>query len=743
MRLSEDVIKTLEGYSPPFIFNFRQENDVIEEVQEAETISGNILYYGKNKGEALEIASSYSNDLDWFVFVDENFNVFVLGKPHLELDIEDVFSKLCESFGFERREEQIRIAKIIYQAFESSKHAIIEAPTGTGKSIAYLIPAVLFSKKRLKRVVISTNTKNLQQQLIKKDIPSIKSLIDFKVSEAYGRNNYVCKRKAENALSKGNVFLFESDTYKLIKDFLLQTDTGLKSDFFSMEKGIDESVWQLIESNSKSCAHKQCPYYKGGCFFYRARKKLDHANIIVANHHLVLSHSVMENAEILPEFDVLVFDEAHNIERNATSYYTLTISTGELLSTLNLLYTQKKNKEYGLLAEYENGDLKGLILKTKVELQGAFERILRYMDRIKKEELVVNGSSSDDVLSFIKEMINNLEGVLTKLKLFVSQLDEDLGVDLRALVSSLNEYKAQLASFEEYLVDTGHIYWIKRFKNSIHFNITPINIKDPLKRFLFDKLDSVIFTSATLSVNGDFEFFKRSLGIDDAVEFIAKGNFDYKENSRLYLVNDMPMPHDGVFATKVSQVLIDIGEAVKGGNKGVLVLFTAYKMLKTVWEKSKDPLEKLGFYVYRQGEFDNYELLNRFKQGRGFLFATSSFWEGIDVRGEELSVVVVAKLPFDVPTGSVEAVRYKVLKEEGLNPFYEYSLPKAVIRLKQGLGRLIRQKSDRGVMVVLDSRIISKPYGKIFLNSLDYMKQERISLDEIKKRIVDFFTGVS
>ncbi len=739
MQLSDDVREKLKDCSPPKLFRFEHIDSTIVDIEETDEAKGDVLLFSLDKKDAFDIVASNFDTIGWFVYVDKDLNVYVMGEPEEDTDVTSIFNKLSKFKGFEYRQEQVKMAKIILDAFENSKNAILEAPTGTGKSLAYLVPAVVFAKRHNKRVVISTNTKNLQQQLLKKDLPVLESILNFKSAIAFGRNNYLCRRKAENILSKGDVFLFESDVYAILKEFLLSTETGLKSEFFSKEKGIDESIWKLVESDSLSCAHRKCPYYKNQCFFYRARKKLDLSHIIIANHHLVLSHSIMENAEILPEFDVLVVDEAHNIERNATNYYTDTLTSFDVLNTLDMLYSSKKGKERGLLSAFDEMVLKDKILNVREELKGIFEGLL---NRVGSDEVVLDRKNSSEFLDFFKDVVERLDDLQLALKGFISQLDEDDALDIKSVYVKIEGFNKFFKSFIEF-DDDGQVYWLKGFKKTVHFNITPINVREALRSYLIENLSSIVFTSATLTVNGDFEFFKRTVGIDDAIEYVAESNFDYKKNSKLFLVYDMLKPDDKDFVAEVSSVLVSIAQALGNTNRGVLALFTSYKALDFAYDLSHKALEELGFNVLKQGELDNFELLSRFKKGKGFLFATSSFWEGIDVKGEELSVVVIVKLPFEVPTTAVERVRYDVMKKEGANPFLEYALPKAVLRLRQGLGRLIRHKSDRGVMVILDSRIVNKSYGKVFLNSLDYMSQERISKDEIKDRISHFFSSIS
>ncbi|WP_035586853.1 ATP-dependent DNA helicase [Hippea jasoniae] len=731
MKIDEDSFEKLLAEHPPCLFEVKVIDDRIIVLDKTQQVEGDLLFFGGDRFEAIEFAFDYQDVIGWLFFSDGE-NLEIIAKPDNALDTDEIFKKVFSSDGFETREEQLKIARFIEKLFKEARHGIIEAPTGTGKSIAYLVPAVLHAKRHSEKVVISTNTKNLQLQLFNKEIPFLKRFVEFKAEIAFGRNNYLCKRKVESIFSKGDMLLFDGDSFSYIKDFYKTTTTGLKSEFFS-QYNIDESLWRLVESSTLSCAHSKCPHYKKDCFFYKVKDRLERADIIVSNHHLVLSDSVLEHAEILPEYSCLVFDEAHNIEKNATNYYTNSTTTSEILRLLDMLYKKGLKTESGLLANFDGiEELKNLIVEQKNLIESIVETFLKGFKKREAIALEVEG-----LTDFAKELSNCIGKVINSLNNFIKDRDSSEIVDIKGVFLLLSNIRDIIESFLVF-DNRDAVLWIEK-SGGVKFNITPVDVKKPLNDFLLDKLNSVVFISATLSVADSFDFFKNVVGLDNADCYIAHSNFNYQDNSVLLVVDDLHEPKDEEFDIDVAEALKDIAKALETNKRGVLVLFTSYRMLNNVFESVADFIQSKGFDILRQGELDNFELLNRFKKGGCFLFATNSFWEGIDVKGDALSVVVITKLPFEVPTSPIQRFRYEKLKKEGVNAFYEYSLPKAVLRLKQGLGRLIRSKDDRGVMVVLDRRIFSKSYGRVFVESLSYMNIKRIKSSEIESSIVDFF----
>ena len=734
--LDENSLETLKQFPVPSYFHITLSGDAVKINKTADKkIFGDMLVFADDINYAFEFVMQHKETIDFLFYVNsKDMHLTLIARPDRKTpDIEEVFSAVEDTQkDFEKRTEQIELAKHIKYCMDNSIFGIFEAPTGTGKSLAYLIPSILFAKKNNKKVVISTNTINLQRQLIEKDLPVLKSIMDFKVDIALGRSNYLCKRKADNLFNKGDIFLFEEKTYKELKNFLENSKTGLKSELFDEKKHISSGVWDSVSSTSLSCAHIKCPYYKNRCFYYRAKAELDSSDIIIANHHIVLSDSIMKDAGVLPQYSAVVFDEAHNLEKNATSYFTQTVSTADVMHLLNRLYSKKKKKKTGLLLDMSENE----------KLSSTIQFIEQAKDIIHKEIESIKMNGLNEIIMDEKQKIvtdKTIKTVMDILKETILHLESwKENVDISAIAKSLDENANLLEIFLE-TDEQDSIKWIKKTQAGINFNITPVSIDDSLRNNIYANCESVIFTSATISINRNFDFFKKTVGINKAKEFIAKNNFDYGSLSKLILLKDMPMPDSPKYTRAVAKSIIDLANALKDNNIGALILFTSYRMLNETYEKVFDKLTDAGFNTLKQGDFDNFETLNTFKKVKSFLFATSSFWEGIDVKGDALSVVFITRLPFEVPNTPIEQSRYNIMKQQGINAFFEYSLPKAVLKFRQGFGRLIRDKSDKGVIVVSDSRIVTKKYGKMFIDSLPKPSMEVIKSDEIKNSVCSFF----
>ncbi len=736
MRIDENSLQILKKSELPSFFRVNiSDNTVYIEERIEDKIYGNILVYAKEPESAFEIALEHREVIDYLLFMDkETQTIRTIAKPSKErLSIEEIFKKIGDlSNSFEKRVEQIKLSKKIASCLKDNKFGIFEAPTGTGKSLAYLIPAILHAKENSSKVVISTNTINLQRQLMEKDLPILENILDFKAKVALGRANYLCKRKLDYIFEKGNIFLFEDDSYEKLKLFSKHSKTGVKSELFDSSSSFEDSLWENVASSSLTCAHTKCPYYRNRCFYYRARAALESADIIVANHHIVLSDALIKEAKVLPEYDAIIFDEAHNLEKNATNYFTQTASTAEILRLLDKLYLKKKNKEAGFLSEISENTQKDSTIKAIKKAKKTIKDMIVFFRDISQDEITINVNNID----IFKGYTDNLSDTLLSLSIKLKNWKDN--IDIMAISQSLNEFMDILNAFSENDFSQS-VKWIKKTQNYVHFNITPLSINQSLQENIYNNTKSVIFTSATISVNGSFDFFKNSIGVEKADEFIAKNNFDYDTVSKLIIIGDAPAPDSINYSAAISKSVLNLAKSIKTTQIGVLVLFTSYKMLNKTHSLTSEKLEKMGFNVLKQGDFDNFETLKEFKKNRSFLFATSSFWEGIDVKGEALSVVFITRLPFEVPSTPIENSRYEIMKKQGINAFLEYSLPKAVLKFRQGFGRLIRDKKDRGVIVVSDSRIIRKSYGKMFMDSLPKLKKEVIKTDEIENSICDFF----
>ena len=740
MQIDKSSLKIIDKNSIPSIFHVRiVDNTLLIDENSDGKIYGNLLVIGDDIDYAFNFAVEHKDAVDSMFFLNvSDGSITTIAKPLKQLpSIKEVFNKIADiTNGFEKRKEQIILSQKIKDCLTKKLMGIFEAPTGTGKSLAYLVPSILYAKKNSKKVVISTNTINLQKQLIEKDLPVLKNITDFSVKLALGRENYLCKRKLDSLLNKGDIFLFNNDTNIAIKKFAETSKTGLKSEFFSAKNRIDKKIWDSISSTSLSCAHTKCPYYKNRCFYYQARQSLESADLIIANHHIVLSDALIKEANVLPDHNAIIFDEAHNLEKNATNYFTKTVSTSEIRHLLERLYTKKKSRSSGLILNIDNETVRERFINS---VEYAKETLKKEPDALKSKtlELTVDGSNMEPIRPYIEDLKDSLNSVCLSFK---KTGKNETDIDIAALTERLNENLCLLDTFLNGS-ETDSVKWIKKTQSYIHFNITPMDISQYLQTNIYDNVESVIFTSATLSVNGKFDFFKKNTGIGAAEEFIAKNSFDYENISRLIIMGDAPTPNSQVYVQYLSKAVLSLAEELKNNDIGILVLFTSYRMLNGVYESIFDKIKHLGLNILRQGEFDNFQILKMFKKNKGFLFATSSFWEGVDVKGDALSVVFITRLPFEVPNTPIEQSRYKIMEQQRINSFFEYSLPKAVLKFKQGFGRLIRSKEDKGIIVVSDSRITNRSYGKIFVDSLPKIKKEVIKINEIKNSVRNFFNN--
>ncbi len=736
MRIDKESFDILTKSDSPSFFRVNiSEDTVFIEEKINDNIYGNVIVCSEEIENAFEIALNYKDTIDYLLFFDKKEKqLHTIARPQeANFTIEQFFEKIKSlSKDFEERKEQIELSKRIQNCLFNKSFGIFEAPTGTGKSLAYLIPAILYAKSNHNKVIISTNTINLQRQLMEKDLPVIKSITNINAKVALGRSNYLCKRKLDYITDKGDIFLFDNDSYEKLKLFAKQSETGLKSELFDSQTNIDENLWENVSSSSLSCIHKKCPYYKNRCFYYKARASLESADLIIANHHIVLSDALMKEAKVLPDYDAIIFDEAHNLEKNATNYFTQTVSTTEILRLLEKLYSKKKNKESGLLSDTAENEEKNKAKEIIKQAKTYIKNILTFFNSIKRDEITITSNNIEKFESVITEFYEILTNVSLALK---SRKDN---VDISAIAHSLSDNVEILKAFVKE-DDQQSVKWIKKTQNYIHFNITPLSIDRALQENVYQNTGSVIFISATISVNNNCVFFKKTVGVENADEFIAKEGFDYASSAKLIIVKDAPIPDSKSYTTMLSNSITDIADIIKQNDIGALVLFTSYKMLKDTYDLTYEKLKKTGINILKQGDFDNFEILKTFKEKRGVLFATSSFWEGIDVKGKALSIVFITRLPFEVPVTPIESAKYEIMKKQGVNAFLEYSLPKAVLKFRQGFGRLIRDKNDKGVIIVSDSRIVHKAYGKMFIESLKRINKEVIKKDEIKNSVCDFF----
>lgn len=710
-----------------------------------------------------------SSDLDDFYFIQD------IDRTNLEkIDIEDYFSKegilVNEIKGFEHRHEQEEMAKNIQNAVNNNKKIIVEAGTGTGKTLAYLIPAIKWAIANKKKVIIATNTINLQEQLLLKDIPLAKSVIkdEFSYALVKGRTNYLCKRLfTELSLGKSvDIETFSMEAREQIEYILKwgnKTKTGDKAE---LPFEVYPDVWELVQSTTELCLGKKCPFRKE-CFHMKTRMKKMEADILISNHHVFFSDlNVRAETDfdseylILPRYDMVIFDEAHNIESVARSYFSVEVSKISFTRLLHRIYQKKikKKKEKSALTRVEEtidekylektGDYLELLKSMKSEIYNLQTIGDEYFDEIRKMfETNTEAPIRKSLNSFEMTKSNFLENLRAKKEFFQAKLAEFLNL-MMAFNNVIDEEKDKnpevinfnnhLKIFKKYIdsfkfinnfSDADYVYWldINSKRTNVVLTATPLNIAQKLSSVLYENLNRLVFASATIMANGNFEYFKKSLGLDEeeCLECFIESPFDYENQMSVYIPADIQDSENlNAFVTDASKFILDILKKTKGK---AFILFTSYTMLNQIYYSIVNKLKNSNFEIFLHGEKPRSQLIKEFKEAKNpVLFGTTSFWEGVDVQGENLSNVIITKLPFLVPTDPVVAAISKKIEETGGNSFLDFQLPEAIIKFKQGVGRLIRKKTDRGNVFILDSRVIKKKYGSAFIKALPSQKNIKI-----------------
>jgi ATP-dependent DNA helicase DinG len=614
----------------------------------------------------------------------------------------------ASSIRFEPRPGQVKMALAVEQAFDGNTNLIAEAGTGTGKTMAYLYPAIRYALRTGERVIISTGTKHLQEQLFFKDVPMMKKAVgDFKVCYLKGRSNYLCLDKFDKA-RKSDLVVDELREYNVIGSWAERTATGDRAELSVLPES--SVLWKRINGRGDACTGKQCPRYEE-CFVNTARDEAREADILIVNHHLFFADLVvrMKNpiASILPSAAAVVFDEAHELESVASESFGVSVS--------NRRIAELTSDVHRVLADYREGER---VFETCDEVTQRFSDLLLMLPAPHKAEKIIFNDRAD----FLKKYPVLYKNVLASLDRLQKELQRVKGSDDALLLS---ERVTIIVSELRYLFeseDTITVVWLERrpslkpgFFNT-HITATPIAVADILRTSLFANFDSVVLCSATLAVQSKFDHVKKTLGIDEANGLIVPSPFNYKSQTALYLPPNMPDPRTENTFERSREVIEQILTATNGR---AFCLFTSYQAMIRMHAALDG---KIPFPLLLHGSTSRKELLDRFRSTpNAVLFGTSSFWQGVDVQGDQLSCVIIDRLPFSVPSDPIVIARTKAIEKAGGNGFFDYQIPHAVIALKQGFGRLVRSKYDHGILAILDPRIRHPRYGHMFLASLpDY-----------------------
>ncbi|OYO32375.1 helicase [Janthinobacterium sp. PC23-8] len=646
-----------------------------------------------------------------------------------DADIERLFGAggpLGPAVGsYKPRRSQTEMAKAIAHAIDSQTTLIAEAGTGTGKTFAYLVPALMWGGK----TIVSTGTKNLQDQLFLRDIPTVRAALQAPVSVALlkGRSNYVCHYHLERTLQNGRMTSRDDVGHlREISRFIKMTSSGDKAELVKVPE--NAMIWNLVTSTRDTCMGAECQYYQD-CFVMKARKEAQQADVVVVNHHLFFADVALKDtgvAELLPSANTIIFDEAHQLPDTATLFFGNTVSTSQILELCRDVLAEG-------LAHARGIDWAKTV--TVVE-KAARDLRLTFPQDIVRLSLPQIAPSSDffPALDTLKDELDGMVAVLDTQAERAETLEQCRvrGVELAQQLSSWKfDPKARVVAGEE------AVFWVEAFSSSLQLHKTPLSIAPIFNNQREGTPRSWIFTSATLAVKNDFKHFSEQMGLTGEPSHTWPSPFDYGQQGLLFVPQNLPQPNSLGYTDAVIDCALPIIEAAGGRT---FFLCTTLRAVKRAAERLADEFRQRGldFPLFVQGDRGRTELLDQFRAaGNGVLIGSQSFWEGVDVRGDALSLVIIDKLPFAPPDDPVLAARIEVMEKQGKNGFMHHSLPEAIINLKQGAGRLIRDEGDRGVLMICDPRLISKPYGKRIWQSLPPFKRTRESSD-----VIEFFRSL-
>jgi len=637
--------------------------------------------------------------------------------------VRTIFSEnglLSKAKNFEFRPQQQEMAVAVARALEEDRHLVVEAGTGVGKSLAYLVPAILFALEQHKKAIVSTHTINLQEQLLYKDIPILKKVlpVEFDAALMKGRQNYLCPRRLERALQSSKELFTgpEDNELNRIAEWASKTRDGSLSDL-SIEP--DPKVWAQVCSEAHICTQKTCGQ-NPRCFYQQARKKLLAADVIVLNHTLLFvllgdpkEQEERESGFLFPN-DFIIFDEAHRVEQVASKQIGVGVSQYGLRSTIQRLYNSRTRK--GLFTVMRDAAGVRLAAESIDDLEKFFDAVESKSDFRKGREFRVRG---------VDLVPDTITGRLVALQARIAEVvkradDEILKAELQEFGRRIRDARDGIAIFLEQSAPQ-HVYWVERTGKTAQFlslNAAPIDLAPVLRRMIFRDNATCVMTSATLAVGrADLAYFRERIGATEAEPLQLGSPFDFQKQMKMFVVKKMPDPREATYQKELERWIAHFVEKTGGC---AFVLFTSYRdMQQVAGEMQKFFVEKKMNLLVQGGGAPRSKLLEQFKsEPRSVLFGTDSFWGGVDVPGEALSNVIITRLPFAVPDTPLIEAKLELVQERGGDAFTEYSLPEAILKLRQGVGRLIRTKSDHGIIVILDNRIVTKPYGRAFMQAL-------------------------
>jgi len=718
-----------------------------------------------------------NNGIGFYIVDNEVGSVYVVVEPvpvvpERPLAEEDLASILEPggalsriSPGYEERPSQVGLVRLITRGFNEEKLVVAEAGTGVGKSYAYLLPSLCWAEANEQRVVISTATINLQQQIMEKDLPMARQLTgtDVKAVLVKGRRNYLCLNRLQEALEEDSLFRDENDELFRIREWAASSKEGSLSELPVVP---DDALWSQLCSETDACFGPRCRYHER-CFVMRARREAASAGILVVNHHLFfadlslrLNGMGFDHAAVLPPYHKIVFDEAHNIENSATSFFSGEYSRKMLRKHLSRLYRQKRGRSTGILMRLEQlkappDDLLFTELIRELTSQAEITDALAFDYNPASMTIRITDVRDPEyrtrILEPVAQLRKKFHALLDGMVRWNDLLDDadrehPAAMEFKMILSRLNQISSFLDKFYHFDGDDDeNIYWLEKRVSDrgaqVRFVVTPLDISSWMRSGIYDSYGTAVFTSATLTIDRQFRYWMGRVGmLGQDGERVLTGQFDspfpYGTNVLLGLPENIPEPSSEAFGDFLVPALKEMLELNEGRS---LVLFTSYDMLRRSYEQISAEWTMPEISLLRQGSDDRSRLLKRFSEDTAsVLFATDSFWEGVDTPGESLRLVIICRLPFRVPSDPVYQARLEAIEKRGGNPFRDLSLPEAVMKFRQGFGRLMRRKSDRGGVVVLDPRLVTRNYGVMFLRSLPKTLISRKSFVSVLEDLENF-----